>query len=201
MHINAYYDDVLANTRCHMAKKPEFVRTTITIPAAIKKKMDTVKEPVNWSAIASHAFERKLEEIVSRKAEENMSEVVKRLRASKRNSDSNLTGGGREIGKSWASENAEYYQLKNLAAAFPSDGYGPVGWVATFRSEDAFSPGERLAGIIEGRDDMDRREMRDFWQSQPFDGELIEQIVYDRNVTIGFVEGALEVWEQVRDQV
>jgi hypothetical protein len=39
---------------------PEYVRTTITIPADIKARMDASKSASNWSAIASQAFEEHL---------------------------------------------------------------------------------------------------------------------------------------------
>jgi hypothetical protein len=38
-------------------------RTTITVPAELKARMNAVDEKVNWSAVASQAFEQKLDEI------------------------------------------------------------------------------------------------------------------------------------------
>jgi hypothetical protein len=47
--------------------KPRFFRTTITVPADLKRRMDAVKEEVNWSALAASAFEAKLAEIAKKK--------------------------------------------------------------------------------------------------------------------------------------
>ena len=68
-----------------MAKKTSnTARTTISIPRALKSRMDEVTENVNWSAVAARSFEDKLAEIISRKEIREMEEVVERLRASKR---------------------------------------------------------------------------------------------------------------------
>jgi hypothetical protein len=40
-----------------------YSRTTITIPTHIKERMERFKDKVNWSALASQAFEKKLDEI------------------------------------------------------------------------------------------------------------------------------------------
>ncbi|MHC4179286.1 MAG: hypothetical protein ACYSWU_17370 [Planctomycetota bacterium] len=37
--------------------------TSISVPPDLKRRMDKVKEPVNWSAVACQAFEQKLAEI------------------------------------------------------------------------------------------------------------------------------------------
>lgn len=46
------------------------VRTTISIPADLRRRMCKVKEDVNWSALACVAFEAKLLEIANQEAEE-----------------------------------------------------------------------------------------------------------------------------------
>src|SRR5690348_7560381 len=38
-------------------------RLTITVPRAVKEQMDQVAEQVNWSAVATEAFQRKVIEI------------------------------------------------------------------------------------------------------------------------------------------
>ncbi len=40
-------------------------RTNISLPRELKARMDQVKEPVNWSAVAGKAFEAKLLELES----------------------------------------------------------------------------------------------------------------------------------------
>jgi hypothetical protein len=47
-------------------------RTTITVPADLKRRMDAVTEEVNWSALAASAFEAKLTEIAKKKEAKKM---------------------------------------------------------------------------------------------------------------------------------
>src|SRR5437879_3439244 len=50
-----------------MMAKPRSFRTTITVPADLKRRMDAVDEEINWSALAASAFEAKLAEIAKKK--------------------------------------------------------------------------------------------------------------------------------------
>ena len=43
--------------------KPDYGRTTITVPFELKKRMKKMRGQVNWSAVACEAFENKLEEL------------------------------------------------------------------------------------------------------------------------------------------
>jgi hypothetical protein len=54
-----------------MDKQRSF-RTTITVPAHLKQRMDAVKEEVNWSALAACAFEAKLAEFAKKKEKKKM---------------------------------------------------------------------------------------------------------------------------------
>lgn len=47
-----------------MSEPVNVVRMTISVPKDLKKQMDAVKEPVNWSAEASRAFREKLVELL-----------------------------------------------------------------------------------------------------------------------------------------
>jgi hypothetical protein len=52
--------------------KPRSFRTTITVPADLKLRMDAVKEEINWSALAASAFEAKLAEIAKKMEKKKM---------------------------------------------------------------------------------------------------------------------------------
>ena len=92
-------------------------RTTITVPADLKARMDQVKQPVNWSALACRAFEHKLAELITEKGTRNMSDVILRLRASKQRLDSELYKEGKGNGEAWAKDEAEAEELQALADA------------------------------------------------------------------------------------
>jgi hypothetical protein len=94
-----------------MGKKPGSFRTTISVPRNLKRRMDAVKEGINWSAVACRAFEDKLAEIDTKKEEKTMAAVIQRLRATKPDA---LYQQGHEDGRRWASERAEYDDLVRL---------------------------------------------------------------------------------------
>lgn len=94
-----------------MGKKPSFFRTTISVPRDLKRQMDAVKEPVNWSAIACRAFEEKLTEIATKKEEKTMFDIIQRLRTTKPDL---IYQQGQADGRRWASEQAQYEDLLSL---------------------------------------------------------------------------------------
>ena len=90
------------------------VRTTISIPQDIKDQMDTVKEQANWSAVATGAFEEKLGQIAAQKIEKSMEDVIQRLRASKRETETRYTNEGLKAGKEWAINDASWSSLRDV---------------------------------------------------------------------------------------
>ena len=58
-------------------------RMNISVPDNLKDHMDGAEESVNWSKVASRAFEIELGEIAKRKKVKDMNSVVQRLKASK----------------------------------------------------------------------------------------------------------------------
>src|SRR4051812_46380765 len=94
-------------------------RINVSISDDLKRRMDEVDdggERVNWSALASQAFEAKLAEIITKRGAKNMRDVIARMRALKN------TGGrgdgdqsrGREAGTNWAKNTADPSQLERL---------------------------------------------------------------------------------------
>ena len=62
-----------------MAKKTGVTRTSISVLRDLKKRMNKVKEPVNWSGIACRAFEIHLGDITAKKEHKKMSDVIMNL--------------------------------------------------------------------------------------------------------------------------
>ena len=91
------------------------VRFNITIPDDLKARMKEVREDVNWSTVAAHAFEQKLAEILKRKGPKDMKSAIERLRASKQRLDNEEYEAGFEAGQNWAMESAEAWELTNIA--------------------------------------------------------------------------------------
>ena len=58
-------------------------RTTISIPDDLKKRMDRIKGPVNWSAVAVAAFEQRLVEIAATIRQQHVTEAAQMLKRTK----------------------------------------------------------------------------------------------------------------------
>jgi hypothetical protein len=181
---------------CSMGKQ-RFFRTTITIPPDLKRRMDAVKETVNWSALACRAFEDKLVEIATRKGEKSMSDVIQRLRGSKMKMEDQAYLDGKRAGTAWANNQATYAHLQRLFELFCE---ASPGWETWFnRSGGAFSVGERLADVLLGAEGKSRYARTGFWQGvlDPDDRKRMNESLFVR----GFADGALDVWVQVKDQI
>jgi len=148
-------------------------RRTISITNDLDKRMEKVSktEDVNWSQVAATAFESKLAEIASRKADRNMDDVVQRLRASRK--ASMPKDEAFELGQEWAKHRAEWSQLEKLANVMDSEEFeskfkdpdwgGAVYFVVTL------DPGLRGSGLLRsgeeifGKDQVSPEFARSFW--------------------------------------
>jgi hypothetical protein len=171
-------------------------RTTITIPADLKARMEAIEDVVNWSALACQAFEQKLAEIIKQKGTGNMTDVVNRLRVSKRKFVNQQYQEGHATGKKWAKDAAEAGELirlndmRDLAAS---------AWNYWFTDQKgaAYSTAEFFVFQMWPEDDGDRSAAYNFWEQRGFD--QFHQPKDD--FVCGFAEGALSIWDEVKDQV
>jgi hypothetical protein len=153
-----------------MGKKPSSFRTTISVPRDLKRRMEAVKEGINWSAIACRAFEDKLAEVATNKEEKTMAAVIQRLRATKPDA---LYQQGYEDGRYWASERAGYEDLVRLEQLYVKR-----------RAERDFDFGA-WRGVCEL-----------FWDCiVGGDRKKVDDPSYVR----GFAEGVLALWSEVKD--
>jgi hypothetical protein len=166
-------------------------RMTITIPASVKEQMDQVKEPVNWSAVAAEAFRRKVVEIRTQRSRSMTREkVIERLRSAGK-ADPRGAEAGREFGRKWAEEKALPRQLRNLAK-------DPEGAFEEPDPDEIYLRrlSSRLANLIADEGNLSPR---DFWNvAVGADGDTLAD---DEDFARGFVAGALEVWEDVKDDL
>src|SRR5438046_2935773 len=90
-------------------------RVTLYVPDDLKTRMDVAGEAVNWSAVAQRAFREAVATQFIRKDSTDMTSVVDRLRASKERIEVAAVASGRECGRTWAQETAEYDELNRIA--------------------------------------------------------------------------------------
>ena len=123
-----------------------------------------------------------------------MSDVVKRLRDSKARGQEAAKSEGFAAGQTWARDKAEAAELQALENA-----YDPVyGW--GFGSPgSAYSDAEAFFFMISPESDRDRRAAEEFWET--ILGEQSARIAYSDDFVQGFAEGAMDVWDEVKDQL
>ena len=173
------------------------IRISISVPLALKARMDNVDQEVNWSAVATRAFDAKLGEIASQRVLKTMSDVIDRLRASKAEHEDEDIQIGRDAGREWAEHLAEYKELKILAEiSREHDGDGIELHFGDTPSHQG--PGERFFFAIHPDENSSRAEVRDFWESALGDeAKGAESAPF----VVGFAKGAVEVFEEVKDQL
>ena len=104
------------------------VRTNISLPRELKARMDKV-QGVNWSAVASEAFERKLLELASKKEAKGMDEVIARWKAAAQLEANRDYQEGRELGEKWAKDKATPRQLRRLQALVDNPKWTLTEWL------------------------------------------------------------------------
>lgn len=180
-----------------MSKKPGFTRTTISLPADLKKRMDKVAEAVNWSAIAARAFEGVLAEHAARKERKNMNDVIQRLRASKQQCDDENYKDGFLVGQEWAKNSAEARELQNLDRVRSS--IRDDEWTFETDESSAYGAWEWLYFQMFPEHDRERVESEGFWAYVLKDEDDPRR--FDAGFLRGFAEGALDIWNQVKNQL
>jgi hypothetical protein len=163
-------------------------RMTISIPDAVKKRMDRVKEPLNWSAIAAEAFELKLGELARKSKEKTVETVVARLRASKLEHANHRSKEGYEAGVYWATHTAEYDELARLSELNLDE------WFAG-QPMAPYSFSNYLAFAILGIDTENSDDNENYERSEKLWGKLNEND--EEDYCTGFCEGALSVFREV----
>ena len=165
-------------------------KISIYIPDELKVRMDT-RPNLNWSALAQRSFEL---EIASTGKTGNMEAVIERLKASKRRIEEEEKPEWVNMGREWASNEAEFRELKRVANV--------NGW--RWDVNDPRSGFEEAGGlfdaILEARNGpqgaLDRAGLAyellgdDFVGRYPGD----EQMIW-------YLQGVKEVWDAVKDHV
>jgi hypothetical protein len=163
-------------------------RMNISVPEDLKKQMDAIGERINWSGVAQRAFEKEILTMEARQQVEDIDGAVARLQASKAVAGESSAEFAKERGRKWAMTRATYPQLKAIGTATWDDdldeGLAPdLGRWATSEHENELC------------DDVDTRDARDFWEIQ------LDTQHPEVEAAYGFLEGVLEVWEEVKDQI
>jgi len=148
--------------------------------------MDEVKDQVNWSAVARDAFEAKLSDIARSKELEMDDKAVTRLRQSKEAFQAKERESGKECGREWATNKADYEELVNLNRSLEDHGHDYDEWMSGVDDPTAW-----IMSVIDGEPggyNFHRDEQDSLWGSIKDPGA---------DFVAGFAEGAIEVFDKV----
>jgi hypothetical protein len=206
-----------------MGKPKNVVPMTLSVPKDLKTKMEAVTVSVNWSAVASAAFEAKLLNLESKKEVASMHEVIARWKAADELDRNEEYQKGWEAGERWAKQEARPKQLRALATAVacpqlnrsniigafiadkgervnkaPVIGRKPgcawalaqavAGKLAYLLQPSDLGPYSGLGGMLNDTD------VALFWTKVL--GEEWKFLIEERDFAQGFLEGALETWQE-----
>ena len=207
------------------AERSGYARTTITIPRDLKDRMESAGARVNWSAVASEAFENWLSEHAEK--EPTMPELpdkddaIERLRRLKNQPDSahGATGRAFVLGQHWAMADAHPVELERLEEFCRAHGIDSPSaeWKAQFsdrrKVKELFREftlwilghKERLRSTAEAKlypADIEqvRRQMKPFWEER-VGVHLIPGRDYGPEFLSDFSAGALAFWDEAKGQL
>jgi hypothetical protein len=176
-------------------------RTTISIPLELKARMDAVVEDINWSELACRAFEQKLAEITSTKGVKDMKDVAIRLRASKHKLSGVRYKDGFRAGQRWAKDTADAEELERLEGV--RNCRSPGEWASWWhiKTRGGIGPCDRfIHAITPPHPEAGGREVvGNFWEGHG--GFDWEERSFDGDFVQGFAEGALDIWDRVKDEL
>lgn len=171
----------------------EYGRTTITVPCQLKQRMKSIGDYVNWSSVACKAFEQKLNEFNHEEQIENVDQVVERLRKlNDAREDNGAHTAGVEVGRRWAMNRATPNQLAAIESFRKEVSAGE--WRELFQTRrGARELALRLMGSR--HDERERGVARMFWS------QILDERPDGTEFFAGFADGALEIWNSVKDRI
>jgi hypothetical protein len=177
-------------------------RTTISIPDALKRRMERATARVNWSAVAAEAFAAKLDELEKQQRDMQLDAVVARLRASREAQLPSDRQRGLRAGREWVMRGADYAHLARLKRVYDwweaEPEYGLDWFLDNVARDTGAAPSEYLAYEMLGLEPAARTVQAAvaFWTDIPGCGAGAEQVP---DFLEGFVLGAVELFRQVQD--
>ena len=165
----------------------------VSLPVTLHEALSAHPEE-NWSAVAAKAFEQRLGEI---KQQQNRKEkkpdlmnTINRLRKSKAAHDGEQYTSGKTAGREWAQDVAEAPQLERLEE-YNND----LG--RSFRQPlHGENIARELASVIENDQGLSWNDVTNFWERSAG----VETLPNGEYLG-GFVDGAIGLWQEVKDEL
>lgn len=155
-------------------------RISIYVSDQLKKRMEPAGDAINWSEVARPSFEAAVATYQHEK-DQTMSTAIERLRTSKQKTDQDNYFSGQQDGRTWARDTAEHADLLRLSRVhFPNEDYrGAI---------------RALKAAIDPKDELGISEVCEYCFGDDNDRVSDDYVA-------GFIEGANEFFEGVKDQL
>lgn len=175
-----------------MTEESKIARRTISLDAQLNEEMAT-HSGENWSSVAAGAFRQRLAEIKKQKNtnNKNIMKVIERLRETQREEASVDKQEGLKNGREWAEEVATTGELRRLSRLKEDERQ----WEYVIADKDWLA--REIEGAPVHQVGFGAYTSEEFWQG--VFGEEVPELT--RELLEGFAEGALNVWEEVKDQL
>ncbi len=172
-------------------------RFNITLPAELRAAMEEAAG-VNWSAIAAQAFKSHLQAIAAESEVETMDDVIARLKAADELDTNQITQEGKSVGARWAKESARPRQLRALQKWYEKCKSDTRAALQSYVNKE---PGTIASHLFHTVYPMagDSGISFSFWENNL--GLISATALDDIDFAVGFIEGATEVWAQVKNQL
>jgi hypothetical protein len=190
-----------------VAEPQNVVRMNISVPRDLKARMDSATKyllpgTVNWSAVASAAFEAKLLDLASKKETGTMEDVIARLKAAEEADSNEQRQEGAEAGRAWARNVARPRQLRRLARLGKKKD-AVEDQLSGFNADTKHGIATSLYAVLHDLPVASKAfgtgDVAYFWLETVGPGGRAK--MDDIDFASGFCDGAREVWEKVKDSL
>jgi hypothetical protein len=183
-----------------MPESETVTRMNVSVRREIKARMDAASASVNWSSVASQAFEAQLLKLESQREVATMQDVIDRLKAAAEIEENEEYQAGREAGERWAKEDATPKQLQRLEAYVTNNDNNTIGWweIDSPCWNAPFGALDRFVFAVWTDRHEDRDASDEFWEQALGDGK---ERINDCDFFHGFGDGAADLWRKVADKL
>ena len=154
-------------------------RMNISVSEEMRAEITRFGDKVNWSGLAQEAFAREIAKR-ARPKEYTMEDAIERLRESKKRHQAKVSDQGKEAGRKWAETQAEWPELKRVAAIDAPEYNGDWAVAA-------------LTAALDPEKTLDWSEFAETLGIDPFQ--------MNQELAEAFIEGASEFYEEVADKI
>jgi len=176
------------------------VRRGVYVPPELEKRFEKHADKINFSRVACAALEREIELIESLENIKNkgQKDMIERLRKSKQEDTEAMTDLGKKEGADWATNHADYRDLLKISEFRDKIQTEPsLGSISYYCQCDLghLTPSEAICEDIFPDQGIDAE---DFFENIICVNESTRNDPYFLE---GFIDGVVEVWETVKNEV